>query len=102
MTVTININRRAALLLLVLATAIVLSILAAGCSNKQQQQFNDAPRSSINNTAPADIIAFPDGFNNVSDKCDGPNRVYVVFHNDSSYGSVAVVPNDPRCTDTPR
>lgn len=30
-------------------------------------------------------------------KCDGPNRVYVVYHGDSKYGALAVLPNDPRC-----
>lgn len=40
----------------------------------------------------------PDGFSNLASKCDGPNRVYVIFHNDSAYGAVAVVANDPRCT----
>jgi hypothetical protein len=28
----------------------------------------------------------------------GANRVYVVFHGDSAYGTVAVAPNDPRCS----
>lgn len=44
------------------------------------------------------MIEMPDGFSNIASKCDGPNRVYVVFHSDSAYGSVAVVANDPRCT----
>ncbi len=51
---------------------------------------------------PDDVVVFPeavDGFSNVSAKCDGPNRVYVVYHGDSKYGTVAVAPNDPRCQD---
>jgi hypothetical protein len=40
----------------------------------------------------------PDGFSNVAHKCDGPDMVYVIFHNDGAYGSVAIAPNDPRCT----
>lgn len=80
------------------AAAFIGITFMAGCSNKQRQQFNDAPRTGTDNTAPAQVIAMPDGFSNVASKCDGPNRVYVVFHSDSAYGSVDVVPNDPRCT----
>lgn len=39
----------------------------------------------------------PDGFSNWASKCDGPNRVYTIYHGDQKYGSIAVVPNDPRC-----
>ncbi len=72
----------------------------AGCSDKYTERYKDAPRSGQTNDQPADVITFPDGFSNVSAKCDGPNRVYVIFHEDSAYGSVAVVANDPRCTGT--
>ncbi len=72
------------------------TVLALGGCAKAQEYGQDADRGS-RNTAPADIINFPDGFNNVATKCDGPSRVYVLFHGDSRYGSVAVVPNDPRC-----
>lgn len=64
--------------------------------NKITERFKDAPRGATND-GPADIITMPDGFSNVSSKCDGPNRVYVVFKSNSAYGSVAVAPNDPRC-----
>ena len=50
-------------------------------------------------TSPPRLINMPDGFSNVSAKCDGPNMVYVVYHSDSAYGSVAIAPNDPRCRD---
>ena len=43
----------------------------------------------------------PDGFSNVATKCDHGNRIYVIFKSDSSYGSVAVVPNAPDCENTP-
>lgn len=71
------------------------AVLLAGCA-KATEPFHDAPRAATN-TAPADIVTMPDGFSNVAAKCDGPNRVYVVFHGDSAYGTVAVAPNDPRC-----
>jgi hypothetical protein len=79
-------------LLGLLATAALLG----GCS-KKLEPFRDAPRAATN-TSPADVITMPDGFSNVAAKCDGPNRVYVVFHGDSAYGTVAVAPNDPRCS----
>jgi hypothetical protein len=74
------------------ATALLLS----GCA-KANEPFKDAPTSGRNDS-PAEVIEMPDGFSNLASKCDGPNRVYVVFHGDSKYGTVAVAPNDPRCT----
>lgn len=78
------------------ATAVALLVAAAGCSDKASEQFNDAPRGETNEGR-ADIITFPDGFSNVAAKCDRGNRVYVIFKADNTYGSVAVVPNDPSC-----
>lgn len=76
---------------------IALCVLAlTGCGMKAVEPFRDAPRGN-NNDQPADTITFPDGFSNVASKCDGPNRVYVIFKGDLGYGSVHVVPNDPRC-----
>lgn len=72
--------------------------VSAGCGAKATEHKKDSPRSEIVNSAPADTIYFPDGYTNVSHKCDGPNMVYVAFHNDGAYASVAVVPNDPRCS----
>lgn len=80
---------------LIIAVTILGTISLAGCS-KALEPFQDAPRGATN-SSPADIITMPDGFSNVAAKCDGPNRVYVVFHGDSTYGSVEVAPNDPRC-----
>lgn len=84
-----------------MATGIALLVgvavfLGASSCDKAAEPFKDAPRGE-SNTSPADTMTFPDGFSNVSAKCDGPNRVYVVFHGDNTYGSVAVAPNDPRC-----
>lgn len=77
------------------AGAATLALLGlAGC--KADEPYQDAPVGQ-RNTAPANVIEMPDGFSNVSGKCDGPNYVYVIFHSDSGYGSVAVAPNDPRC-----
>jgi hypothetical protein len=80
----------------VLLGLLTIAALLGGCS-KAVERFQDAPRAATN-TSPADVITMPDGFSNVAAKCDGPNRVYVVFHSDSAYGSVAVAPNDPRCS----
>ena len=67
-----------------------------GCA-KANEPFKDAGTKG-RNTAPAEVIEMPDGFSNVAAKCDGANMVYVVFHGDNKYGSLSVVPNDPRCT----
>lgn len=76
-------------------SAAVLAVGLSACQSNFQEPFRDAPRGNTNDDK-ADVILMPDGFSNVSSKCDGPNRVYTVYHNDQ-YGAVAVVPNDPRC-----
>ncbi|MFJ5952604.1 hypothetical protein [Streptomyces noursei] len=80
------------------AIAATLALTLAGCGDKVTEPFKDAPRSGKDNGAPMDLIRMADGFSNLGSKCDGPNRVYVVYHGDNNYGSLAVVPNDPRCT----
>ena len=77
------------------ALAAVMLVSTAGCA-KMTEPFKDAPRGETNNS-PADLITFPDGFSNVATKCDGNNKVYVIYHADAAYGSVAVSPNDPAC-----
>lgn len=56
--------------------------------------------SVVQPTGPATIVQFPYGFRNVAYKCDGPNMIYSgsAGANDSLPPSIAVVPNDPRCT----
>lgn len=76
--------------------AVTVLTLSAGSCDKATEPFKDAPRGA-SNTGAADTITFPDGFSNVASKCDGTNRVYVIFKGDETYGSLAVVPNDPRC-----
>ena len=89
----------------ILVSGLLLAGLA-GCdaNTKRVEQYKDAGVSSRND-APAEVGTMPDGFSNWASKCDGPNRVYTVFHynNDKESGgdvagSIAVVPNDPRCT----
>ena len=69
-----------------------------GC--KASEPFNDAPGSGVTNNQPADDIYMPDGFSNVSTKCDHGNRIYVAYHGDSAYAAIAVVAGDPTCADT--
>lgn len=80
--------------------AAVAAALTVGACNsgwdKATEKFDDAPRG-VTNDEPADILTNPDGFSNVAAKCDGTTRVYVLFHGDSPYGSVAVSPNHPSC-----
>lgn len=80
--------------LAVLASVLLLGSMV-GCA-KMQEPFKDAPRGSTN-SGPADTITMPDGFSNVATKCDHGNRVYVIYHNDAAYGSLAVVPNAEDC-----
>lgn len=68
----------------------------SGCS-KMTEPYKDAPIQE-RNTGPAHVGTMPDGFSNWGAKCDGPNMVYVLFKGDNAYGSIHVVPNDPRCS----
>lgn len=84
---------------IVAAGVITGIVVLSGCSalgDKVTEPWQDAPRSGTNN-GPATVVTMPDGFNNVAGKCDGTNMVYVIYHGDSAYGAVSVVPNDPRC-----
>lgn len=74
----------------------LLAVVALSGCGKFVEPYNDADVKS-QNTGPADVINMPDGFSNVATKCDHGNRVYVVYHANSSYGSVAISPNDPSC-----
>lgn len=81
------------------ALVLAAGVIGAGCNagfDKITERFRDAPRGKIV-SGPADIVTMPDGFSNVASKCDGPNRVYVVFHENKPFGAVAVAANDPRC-----
>lgn len=85
------------------AIAALLIITTTGCGEAD----NNAPKGVDRNTAPADMINMPFGFRNVAAKCDGPNRVYVTSRgaddgNTAQTSSIAVVPNDPRCTGAAR
>lgn len=73
------------------------ALLVSGCGwNKVTEPYNDAPVSGQIN-GPAEVGSMPDGFNNFAEKCDGHgNRVFVIFHSDSAYGSVFAM-KDPTC-----
>lgn len=78
------------------STAAAAMVLSLGACGKMSEPFKDAERGATNES-PADTITFPDGFSNAATKCDNGNRIYVLFHGDNPYGSIAVVPNDPTC-----
>jgi hypothetical protein len=79
------------------AALIAASVSLSACGwDKASEPWKDAPRGTVNDQ-PADVGTMPDGFSNYSTKCDHGNRVYVIFHGDSPYGSIAVVPQDPTC-----
>lgn len=79
-----------------LVGAAVLAVALTGCGAKATEGLRDAPIED-RNTEGAEVLVFPDGFSNVAAKCDGPNRVYVIFKSNSSYGAIAVVADDERC-----
>lgn len=89
-------DRSAMPLILFIVICVGLGGVLTSCGSKGVEQFKDAPVGQ-RNTGKADLITFPDGFSNVAAKCDGPNRVYVIFKGDNVYGSIAVAPNDPQC-----
>ena len=81
---------------LVLALTLGLAFTLAGCG-KIREPYKDAPVTNVLNDQPADKITMPDGFSNLTTKCDHGNRIYVAFHGDGAYAAIAVVPQDPTC-----
>jgi hypothetical protein len=81
----------------ILAVAGVCALAATGCSmDKYTEPYKDAPRSGTNDR-PAEVITMPDGFSNVAAKCDGHDRVFVVYKGDANRAAIAVVPNSSAC-----
>lgn len=76
------------------------AVVLVGCSmDKFTEPFKDAPRSGRDDGTPMDVIRMSDGFSNVGTKCVGKNRIFVLYHGDKAYGSLAVVGADLTCTD---
>lgn len=82
--------------IIAIAALSVTALGLTGCGDKNNEPFKDAGVAG-RNSAKADIIEMPDGFNNAATKCDHGNRVYVTYHGDGSYGSLSVVKGDPTC-----
>lgn len=83
--------------ILAVGAVLALTVLfGAESCDKANEPFKDAKRGDTNSD-PADVGEMPDGFSNYATKCDHGNRVYVIFKSDASYGSLAVVPDDPTC-----
>lgn len=89
-------HQRTRKIALIAATLGLIGLGAAGCASKLTEPFHDAHRGATN-SQPADVGTMPDGFSNWADKCDHGNRVYTLFHSDSAYGAISVVPQDPTC-----
>lgn len=79
-----------------ITTAAIAAMVSLSACGKMLEPYQDAERG-VSNSAPADTLNFPDGFSNAATKCDNGNRVYVLYHGDAAYGSIAVVPQDPSC-----
>jgi len=78
-----------------IAIAGIFSLSACGIG-KAVEPFKDAP-VGVQNNGSADGVSMPDGFSNVSTKCDHGNRIYVAYHGDNTYAAIAVVAGDPTC-----
>ena len=80
----------------VVVVALLVSVTLTGCGEKFTEPYKDAERGATNDSK-ADLVTFPDGFNNVATKCDHGNRIYVTYHKDAPYGAITVVPNAKGC-----
>lgn len=83
------------LTLIFAALALAVAAVIGGCA-KFTEPFRDAARANPTNSAPANVIEMPDGFNNLATKCDHGFRIWVSYHKDGSYGFMAAQP-DPTC-----
>lgn len=76
----------------------VVGVLALSGCGKIIESTNDSPVTGKDDLTPAEIIAMPDGFSNVSTKCDRHgNRIYTAFHGTNAAAAIFVVPADPSC-----
>lgn len=83
---------------LVILGIVGLSVLAGCGSGKANEPFKDSGKSG-RDTGPAIVGSMPDGFGNWSSKCmkGAPGiRIATLFHNDKSYGGIAMI-QDPNC-----
>lgn len=84
--------------IVVAGIAIITALSLGACGvGKATEPFKDAKTSGVINDTAADNITMPDGFSNVTTKCDHGNRIYVAYHGDKAYASIAVIPQDPTC-----
>jgi len=80
-----------------MAAILLAAGLALGGCSKAGEVYNDAPIAAKDDTS-AEVYSMPDGFSNVASKCDRHgHRIFVAYHGDSPYGSIAVI-DDPACT----
>lgn len=93
----ISLKHRNALIAATLGGVVILTSAASCGNNKFTEPFNDAHRSGVDNSQPMDVVENADGFSNVGTKCDHGNRIYVAYHGDHAYASIAAVGNDPSC-----
>jgi hypothetical protein len=99
---TTKLQNRTKVLLAGIGLTAVVGTMGSSCGDKFDEAFKDAPRSHHDNSLPMDVIQGADGFSNVGSKCDGyGGRVYMAYHGDVAYASVAVKsyselkPSDP-------
>lgn len=74
-----------------IGAGVIAAIISACGLAKATEPFKDSAVYG-NNNDPALVFHMPDGFSNGATKCLVPGiRVAVLYHNDSAYGSVAMV-----------
>jgi hypothetical protein len=97
--ITIQLSRTKLVWCGLAALAVLAVAVLSGCglgAGKILEPYNDAPVSH-QISGPAEVGSMPDGFNNFAEKCDDHgNRVFVIFHSNSAYGSVFAM-KDPTC-----
>lgn len=82
-------NRRAGLAV----AGFAVCLLATGCSSFNDSRGRGDSPVGVQDDQPAEVIKFPDGFENVATKCDHyGHRVYV-----STRDAPPVVLSDPTC-----
>lgn len=93
---TITVSRRAVTLIVAALTSFAVLFGTSACTQKQQEQFQDAP-TGARDTSAVEVYDNADGYSNWSEKCDRHgNRVFVAFHNDGAYAAITAI-KDPTC-----
>jgi hypothetical protein len=84
--------------LLTSATLTGCSVNSDALDQKEKKDAKRTPEENIDNSAPARVVNMPNGFSNITMKCDGGgNMIYATSRGTSGEPSRITIVKDSRC-----